>query len=159
MSTTWLDDLMGKADEPITMGKAFRKGFMVHSVQVTEKEIGAISRFCGGTIYKDSERQYIGLSLPRGMYTKAYVGDWIVVREGRFSVYNEKSYRSTFETHEEKVLREQLYYPETKARNEMILALVERAMLKQDVATHLQTRDDMNAVAKETTEQIIRLFS
>ncbi|QAY17191.1 hypothetical protein SEA_MADAMATO_73 [Streptomyces phage Madamato] len=149
--------------------EVFRKTFSARSVQVTEENIDAVARWCGGTvqIYRtpDGRQSRIDFAAHgfKGITNvdRAYVGDWVVFApaDSSFKSYHDKSYRAIFETRAERVLRENLTEPEVAARNHQVLQLVKRAMTEQDLATYYSKGSgEIKGTAEAITEEILKLF-
>ncbi|QEQ93566.1 hypothetical protein SEA_GIRLPOWER_67 [Streptomyces phage GirlPower] len=148
-----------------------RKTWTAQAVQVTDDNIEAVARWCGGDIrmYHTSELGVMGRRIDlavhgfRGVTTidRAYVGYWVVFtqKDSSFMVYKDKAFRATYETREEKVRREGMTEPEIAARNHQVLQLVKRAMTEQDLATYYSKgSEETKGTAEAITEEILKLF-
>ncbi|WPJ30813.1 hypothetical protein [Streptomyces phage Psst4] len=151
--------------------EVFRKTWSARAVQVSDENIEAVARWCGGDIrmYHTSELGVMGRRIDLVVHgfkgvtnvDRAYIGDWIVFapKDSSFMVYKTKAYRATFETREEKVHREAMTEPEIAARNHQVLQLVKRAMTEQDLATYYSKgSEETKGTAEAITEEILKLF-
>lgn len=150
-----------------------RKSFKVRAVQVTKENILEVAHLCGGEYRtkvdiegwvrnKPQEHIYLHKGGGTGGHRQAmaFVGDWILTTNGiSFRIYTDKAFRGVFETRDEKVLREHMTDVDVHARNTKVLQLVLRAMRAQDVATYYSDgQGDLDLVAKETADEIVKLF-
>ncbi|WPJ30602.1 hypothetical protein [Streptomyces phage Psst1] len=149
--------------------EVFRKTFSARSIRVTEENLEAVAKWCGGTvmIYRspDGPKKRIDFAAHgfKGVTNidRAYVGDWVVFATATsdFKAYRDPQYRSIFETRAERVHRESLMEPELAARNHQVLQLVKRAMTEQDLATYFSKgSEETKGTAEAITEEILKLF-
>lgn len=135
-----------------------RKTFRVEAVHVTRENLAEVAKWCEGEVkegnrHPDDIEKYVDVvvnRIGRIRTEHAYPGSWISrLWEGScFKIYSNKAFTEAFarvDTHQ--------------SRYDEILQMVLDAMLKQDAATYHGDGSGMGAVAKKTTEEILRLFS
>jgi hypothetical protein len=77
-----------------------RKSFDVKAARVTATNIRAVAAWCNGKIgMSEGKKLYVNIwtvQFHRGRETKAFVGDWVVLIDGAFKHYRDKSFRQAY---------------------------------------------------------------
>lgn len=90
----------------MTPEKFVRKPFFVDAVKVTEENLDAVAKWCGGvvkTVAASGERKeasYIKVDVQRPLHenqTKAFPGSWVLASGSNFKVYTNKAFRASFD--------------------------------------------------------------
>lgn len=90
-----------------------RKPFTVDAVRVTESNLDEVTEWCKGKIHVDynegdeAETVFIEvkvLGARNDRQTQAYVGDWVLRKDGNFKIYTPRAFENNFSPVYEEVL-------------------------------------------------------
>jgi hypothetical protein len=97
--------------------KYVRKPFAVDAVEVTEKNIYEVAKWCGGRVRRNPQRwgehagqKFIRVNVPNALserQTMAYPGDWILssnTGKNGFKVYTPKAFENSFQKQAERMV-------------------------------------------------------
>lgn len=92
----------------IVLGRFVRKPFYVDGIQVTASNMNEVAQWCSGEIKEAPTASSKGKPVPfikvrvksplNDRQTKAYVGDWVLLANGDFKVYTNKSFEAAFDS-------------------------------------------------------------
>lgn len=77
-----------------------RKPFEIQAVRVTEENMVAVAKWCGGEINQANGKHFIKVDVTRPLnekQTKAFVGDWVLKVKESFKVYTHKAFSHCFD--------------------------------------------------------------